>query len=221
MWLLTAARVLHWFNPLVWLAARSARTDAELACDETVLRHSAEEARVPYGETLLLLMQQLTWRRSTLLIAGILEDRAAMRARVANIGSYAAPSRRRVHCAALLLLAVGAVFASDEKSASSAGPPVTAPLVEDEAPVDKAGTPAALGTENKQPVAADQTAAEQAPPMQIEVEAQFIETTDTALLRLKPGGVGVSVLRKMISLQGKEMILSADQAASFGRRATA
>ena len=42
LWLLTAARVLHWFNPLAWLAARIARGDAELACDETVLRHAHE-----------------------------------------------------------------------------------------------------------------------------------------------------------------------------------
>ena len=36
--LMQAALLLHWFNPLVWLAVRLARTDCELACDEFVLR---------------------------------------------------------------------------------------------------------------------------------------------------------------------------------------
>lgn len=44
---------LHWFNPLVWLAARLSRLDGELSCDEKTLRRLGEQVRVAYGKTLL------------------------------------------------------------------------------------------------------------------------------------------------------------------------
>ena len=46
---------LHWYNPLVWLAASLSRRDAELACDEGVLHRLGEEERTAYGETLIRL----------------------------------------------------------------------------------------------------------------------------------------------------------------------
>ena len=44
---------LHWYNPLVWLAACLSRRDAELACDEGALRCIGEEQRTAYGHTLI------------------------------------------------------------------------------------------------------------------------------------------------------------------------
>ena len=44
---------LHWYNPLVWLAAELSRQDCELACDETTLKLLDEEERIDYGRTLL------------------------------------------------------------------------------------------------------------------------------------------------------------------------
>ena len=45
--------VIHWFNPLVWLAARLSRQDAELACDEGTIRRLGEAERAAYGRTLI------------------------------------------------------------------------------------------------------------------------------------------------------------------------
>ena len=36
-WLMAALQVLHWFNPLVWLAFGRMRAERELACDNLVL----------------------------------------------------------------------------------------------------------------------------------------------------------------------------------------
>ncbi len=44
---------VHWYNPLVWLAASYSKHDCELACDEAVLRGRREEERIDYGRTLL------------------------------------------------------------------------------------------------------------------------------------------------------------------------
>lgn len=45
--------VLHWYNPLVWLAAALSRRDAELACDEATIRRLGEAERAAYGRTLI------------------------------------------------------------------------------------------------------------------------------------------------------------------------
>lgn len=46
---------LHWYNPLVWLAAKLSKEDAELACDEGALLRLGEEQRAEYGRTLISL----------------------------------------------------------------------------------------------------------------------------------------------------------------------
>lgn len=45
--------VLHWYNPLVWIAAKVSRADAELACDEGALEKLGESQRGDYGRTLI------------------------------------------------------------------------------------------------------------------------------------------------------------------------
>jgi len=45
---------IHWFNPLVWLAAYMSRTDGELACDSRVVKPLSQEDRLNYTNTLVL-----------------------------------------------------------------------------------------------------------------------------------------------------------------------
>ncbi len=51
--LFVLARAVHWFHPLVWLMAKEAAVDMELACDERVVRHMDAAGRRAYSETLL------------------------------------------------------------------------------------------------------------------------------------------------------------------------
>ena len=44
---------LHWYNPLVWLAAFLSMRDSELACDEDTIKRIGEEERIDYGRTLI------------------------------------------------------------------------------------------------------------------------------------------------------------------------
>ena len=46
---------VHWFNPLVWLAAKLSLQDCELACDEGSIRRLGEDARTDYGKALISL----------------------------------------------------------------------------------------------------------------------------------------------------------------------
>lgn len=44
---------LHWYNPLVWLAAALSQRDGELCCDEATVKRLGEGERASYGRTLL------------------------------------------------------------------------------------------------------------------------------------------------------------------------
>lgn len=44
---------VHWYNPLVWMAATFSRRDAELACDEGTIGQLGEASRIEYGRTLI------------------------------------------------------------------------------------------------------------------------------------------------------------------------
>lgn len=48
--------VIHWFNPLVWLAASLSRCDSELACDEATFKKLEVSDRLAYGRTLIEMM---------------------------------------------------------------------------------------------------------------------------------------------------------------------
>ena len=46
---------VYWFSPFVWMAASASKKDAELFCDETVIRLLGEEKRFRYGDMLVRL----------------------------------------------------------------------------------------------------------------------------------------------------------------------
>lgn len=119
-----AACAVHWFNPLVWLAARLARQDCELACDEFVLcRHTGRaEARISYGQTLLKVLGSA--RRAPRLPAavGIVEGRRQLMKRIALIADYRPSSLLRTLTGVALL--AGAVCLGATQAAPT--PPVMA-----------------------------------------------------------------------------------------------
>ena len=49
----TVCLILHWYNPLVWVAMTLSKKDAELACDERTIERLGEEERYNYGHTLV------------------------------------------------------------------------------------------------------------------------------------------------------------------------
>lgn len=66
--------ILHWYNPLVWIAAYCSKQDAELFCDESVIRpFSAKEAE-EYGKVLIDLSTQNTDYRTVLSCATTLSS---------------------------------------------------------------------------------------------------------------------------------------------------
>ena len=82
-----AALLLHWFNPMVWLAFRLAVRDMEMSCDEAVLRRSGD-IRKRYCESLLLLASGKPNYTASPLAFG----EGGAKERIINVMNYKKPS---------------------------------------------------------------------------------------------------------------------------------
>lgn len=140
-----AALIVHWWNPLVWLAAWLSSRDEELACDEGALKLLGDGERAAYGRTLLALSTEKSgaaglWNCATPM-AG---DKRSLRERVLRIAH--APRRAvwaAVLAVALLALASACAFgqASEPGPEQPDGPdPAPTESVTPSPPADDAGT---------------------------------------------------------------------------------
>jgi len=86
--LLQFACAVHWFNPLVWVAAWLARHDCELACDAFVLRHAKADGGGDYGRTLLKVLGRTSGRNSLPAAVGIVEGKRQLLKRIMRIADY-------------------------------------------------------------------------------------------------------------------------------------
>ena len=59
-WLVSLLQVLHWFNPVLWLAWARMRADREMATDALALAHVRQSDHASYGETILKVLEGLT-----------------------------------------------------------------------------------------------------------------------------------------------------------------
>ena len=106
------ARTLHWFNPLVHLAAFRCEMEMELSCDEAVLAGCSDDTRAAYGEVMLDIIKRCRQNRGAL-TTHFNPKKNAVKARFANI-LYGSGKRRGLWLIALCLvlcLAAGAIVA--------------------------------------------------------------------------------------------------------------
>lgn len=91
---------VHWFNPLVWIAAYACVQDCERACDHRVLRRAGQGEREAYGMLLLSYVRQ-TQGGLLLTSSPMGAGGRALRGRIALIARK--PATRRMALAALAL----------------------------------------------------------------------------------------------------------------------
>lgn len=122
---------LYWFDPLVWLAARAAREDCELACDELALRGLGEEERVAYGRTLLRLIPVKGPPGDALLAATTMaSDKRRLKERITRI----AENRRMKRAALLTVLTAAAAVCAVTFTGCVTGEAPAAPETPEETP---------------------------------------------------------------------------------------
>jgi len=104
-WLMSLLQILHWFNPLVWLAFYRMQSDRELACDALVLTHTHSGESKDYGRTIVNLLERFSRPQRLPSMAGILETKSQLKRRIKMIAKFKKTSRPR-WAGAMLLLAV-------------------------------------------------------------------------------------------------------------------
>ena len=119
-WLAAAAQALHWFNPLVWLAFREARSDMELACDEVALGRLEVHEFNGYGHTILDMVTVRARPKRVPALAAIGEDADGIKRRIQMIAAFKKGQRTSPVLPAAILLLLGAVFLIDARQGATA-----------------------------------------------------------------------------------------------------
>lgn len=106
--IMNLAVLVHWYDPLVWLARRLAAQDAELACDEAVLENRSADYRAAYADSILKAAAAASNRRQPLFSTGFACGKKTLKQRFTAICSTAAKHPgRAVLCAVLCLALLG------------------------------------------------------------------------------------------------------------------
>jgi len=101
------ALILHWFNPLMWLAFILMSKDMEMSCDESVLRKLGECAKNDYSCSLL----SLSLKRNNLLSTNPLGfGENHIKARIKNVLNYKKPVFWVIIASFVLVSCVGIVL---------------------------------------------------------------------------------------------------------------
>ncbi|MBQ2323920.1 MAG: M56 family metallopeptidase, partial [Oscillospiraceae bacterium] len=113
-----AALAIHWYNPLVWWAAKLSRQDSELFADAGALSRLGEDERENYGVTLIRLSARHETKAPLLCAATTMTNgKAALRERVTMIARR--PRMTAAVLAAVLLIAAvaaGCTFTGAKKT---------------------------------------------------------------------------------------------------------
>ena len=105
---------LHWYNPLVWLAASLSRRDGELCCDEATVKRLGEAERAAYGRTLLAVTCQ--GRADPLLTATSMTGGKGIQERIVLLAKRPKTAARSLALVVLVAVtAVGCTFTGAEK----------------------------------------------------------------------------------------------------------
>ena len=114
-WAGHAVLIIHWLNPLVWLALRRMRADREAACDDVVLGALSGDGRLAYGTTLLFMQEHLSQPSTVSFRLGVLGSTDRLRERILDIAHHGRRSRAAgaaalafsFSCAGMLAIAAG------------------------------------------------------------------------------------------------------------------
>ena len=124
-WLWLALQALHWFNPLVWLAAARCMEDRELRCDDKALACSSNAERIAYGRELIRLQETFQAPPALAVVAACVRNHPPLRQRILMITKPTTTSRWTHLALSTIALALTIVFfgtaSAQEKERSRAG----------------------------------------------------------------------------------------------------
>ena len=106
---------IHWFNPLVWIAASMSRTDSELRCDDRVTQPMNQEERKSYASVLVLAAARRNAPGLGVLATGMTMTGKRLKTRVSTVMQGRKPLRwLSVSFAMLSIVCLVGAFATSE-----------------------------------------------------------------------------------------------------------
>lgn len=135
-----AALCLHWYNPLVWVAAKASREDGELACDEGAIARMGEGERRSYGETLIRMTCHTAGPGDILLSATTMTgSKSAIRERILLLAKRPRTlAAAAAVCLVMVCVLVGCTFTGAVEDTMPTEPPETTLPPETTAPTEPA-----------------------------------------------------------------------------------
>ena len=115
-WLMAALQVLHWFNPLIWLAFYRIRTDRELVCDALAMGTMKSDEPPQYGRTIVNLLERFSRTQYLPSMAGILENKAHLKRRITMIAKFQKSTKKSTVVAVILTLALGCLVLTNAQA---------------------------------------------------------------------------------------------------------
>lgn len=69
--------LIHWFNPLMWLAGSKIKEDRELVCDQQVLAHASSDEKRNYAKAILKILELFSQKQFIQSASSIIQGRAS------------------------------------------------------------------------------------------------------------------------------------------------
>lgn len=116
-YLVLIATAIHWFNPIVYLIAKSIDIQCELSCDEEVVRNADADTRQYYSETIISVVRHQS-KRKTALSTNFYGGKKNMKERIFSIMDMSNKKSSLVILCGVLILTCGTGFAAKAKTQS-------------------------------------------------------------------------------------------------------
>ncbi|MHC4544621.1 MAG: M56 family metallopeptidase [Planctomycetota bacterium] len=140
-------QILHWFNPLIWLAFYRMRADRELACDALVLSTMNVDEPKKYGRTIISLVELFHQKRYLPGMVGIMENKSQLKRRITMIAKFKKMSKKWSLLAVLVIALIAIIALTNAKSSSegNADNIISNDVVNSESTETKTDTTAPMG----------------------------------------------------------------------------
>ncbi|WP_461207154.1 M56 family metallopeptidase [Clostridium sp. DL1XJH146] len=100
------ARVIHWFNPLIWFSLNKMQEDCEIACDAYVLSHIKSVEHKNYGETIINLVNRISFRSWNPSITPMANNKSGIKRRIKMIANFKKKSWKWSVVALIILIGI-------------------------------------------------------------------------------------------------------------------
>lgn len=108
-WLTCILQILHWFNPLLWIAFFQIKQDREIACDAYALSFLGPENCKPYGETIIAILQRFS-SGYELPVTCFIRNKNHLKQRISMIKNYHKESSTRIILKASFTVILGCIL---------------------------------------------------------------------------------------------------------------